>query len=513
MYLIDKIIAWYNPVQALTRAQARRALSYYEGTKPDRLRKRNKETGGPNTSNQTAGRPMREQGRFLDQNHDLASGILDILVANTIGPRGITVEPQPRTVDGEIHIDFAKQILRLHSDWMRRPEVTWQHDWPSAERIMARSWFRDGEVFAQHIAGTVPSLQHGTTVPYSIEMLEADFVPIGYTIDNIMQGIERNAWLRPIAFYVYKQHPNDNQGFTSLRSFDYKRVPAERMMHCKLVKRINQVRGISVFASVMTRLEDLKDYEESERIAAKVAASMAAFIIKGTPDLFDAEGDTTERELKFKPGMVFDDLRMGESVGTIDTNRPNAQLEPHRKGQLRAIASGSKVSYSSASKDYNGSYSAQRQELVESTGAYQILSSEFIGQIERPVYENFLRIAIASGTLKVPDNIDMQTLEDALYTPPQMPWIDPKKEAEAWKMLEDNRYASGPEIIRKRGGNPIDVLDQEQRWQKQLADRGLNTPAKESQPAPAQPAPEDEEQDDNEDNNNAESMVSTARRR
>lgn len=27
---------------------------------------------------------------------------------------------------------------------------------------------------------------------------------------NISQGVERNAWGRPAAYYVYKQHPGDS---------------------------------------------------------------------------------------------------------------------------------------------------------------------------------------------------------------------------------------------------------------------------------------------------------------
>ena len=39
--------------------------------------------------------------------------------------------------------------------------------------------------------------------------------------------------------------------------------------------------------------------------------------------------------MKFRPGMVFDDLRPGEEIGMIDTNRPNPNLETYRSGQLK----------------------------------------------------------------------------------------------------------------------------------------------------------------------------------
>ena len=75
--------------------------------------------------------------------------------------------------------------------------------------------------------------------------------------------------------------------------------------------------------------------------------------------------------------------------------------------------------------------------------------------------------------MRAPAGIAPETLDDATYMPPAMPWIDPKKEAEAWGMLEDRAYASGPEIIRKRGGNPIDVLEQQARWLREKDANGV----------------------------------------
>jgi hypothetical protein len=40
-------------------------------------------------------------------------------------------------------------------------------------------------------------------------------------------------------------------------------------------------------------------------------------------------------------------------------------------------------------------------------------------------------------------------------------------------MLEDRCYASGPEVIRKRGGNPIDTLEQQARWLREKADNNI----------------------------------------
>lgn len=479
--LVDRLVAWVSPTAGVRRAQARSVLAYYEAARPDRLKKSRRETGSGNAAVAAAGSSLRQVARHMEQNYDLAEGVLATLVANVVGPNGIGVEPQPRRADGSIDDALARQILTLYQDWCSKaPEVTRQHDWASAQRLMARSWFRDGEVFAQLVIGQIPSLTHGTKVPFSLEMLEADFVPLDLqatTPVTVMQGIEVNAWGQPTGYHVYKADPQDSGWIGG--GVATKLVPAERMLHLKNVKRIRQLRGVSVFAPTLTRFDNLKDYEESERIAAMIGASMAAFIKKGKPDDYlatvgqDMADAPEQRSMKFKPGMIFDDLMPGEEIGTIDTNRPNANLELYRNGQLRAIAAGTGPTFSSIARTYDGTYSAQRQELVEGYAAYGTLSNEFIGRVVRPVYQAFIAAAVASGQLRVPAGVVADTVNDATYLPPTMPWIDPLKEAKAFAELEDRCYVSGPEVIRRRGSNPMDVLEQQSRWLREKDAAGI----------------------------------------
>lgn len=474
--LADRIVAWFDPVRGLRRAHARKVMAYYEAARPSRLRKGRRETKTANEAVLQAGSAPRQIARHLDENYDLAVGVLNALVNNVVGPKGIGIEPQPRRADGSIDDALARQILELWRRWTRQPEVTRQHDWASAQRLMCRTWLRDGEVFAQHVLGTGRAIQHGSAVPYSLEMLEAEYVPqhMASMAPLIQQGIELNDWGAPVAYHVFRVNPLEG-GSSVVASGMTKRVPAAAMIHLKHVIRIRQLRGMSIFASVLDRFDDLKDYEESERIAAKIAASMAAFIKKGTPDAYDPN-ESAQRELQFRPGMIFDDLRPGEEIGTIDTSRPNVNLETYRNGQLKAIAAGTGPTFSSIAKTYDGTYSAQRQELVEGWGSYGTLADEFVSRVVQPVYENFIAMAVASGQLRVPDGVLAETVDDAAYMPPAMPWIDPMKEAEAYAILEDRVYASGPEIVRRRGGNPIATLEQQSRWLREKAAAGIPPP-------------------------------------
>lgn len=476
MSVLDSLISTISPERALRRAQARRALkalNAYEAAKPTVLRKQSRDSGSGDRWVQQAGNNLRNQARFLDANHDLAKGVLNALVNNIVGASGIGIEPQPRTLTGEIDDKLADQLLRLFKDWCKKPECSHRFSWSQVQRLMCRTWVRDGEALSKDLVGNIAYLDHGTRVKFSLELLEADMLPLIYDdpAKNIVQGIECNGWGRPINYHLYRNHPGDINVFTA-KSLDVKPVSASLINHLAIIERLSQRRGVSVFASVMTRLEDIKDYEESERIAAKIAASMAAFVRKGSPDMYDAQLSAA-REMRFSPGMVFDNLGPGEEIGMIDTNRPNTNLVGHRVGQLRAVASGTGANYSTIARDYDGSYSSQRQELVEGWANYKVLEDEFISAFVQPVWETFVAAAVLGGLVNVPASIDPLALDDALFIGPSMPWIDPLKEIKGNVEAERANYISGPEIIRKRGSSPREVLEQEARWRKQLAEKNL----------------------------------------
>lgn len=459
------IIAPIAPGAALKRMSARRALrAYYEAGESSRYRKARTDRASANTNNSRSAEKVRALARHLDENHDIASGILDVLVANTVGT-GIQPEPQVLLKDGSSAAEFNAELLKLYEDWRFKPEVTQQFDYYELQRLVARSWLRDGEAFANRVTGPVMGLKHGTLVPYSIEALEADLVPYHMegTSPRIVQGIEINEWNRPLAYHVYKRHPGESGGYSLGIASETKRVSADTMVHIAMRKRLHQLRGMSIFASVANRLDDIKEIDECERIAAKVAASMAAYIKKGDASSYEAYGtdpnatESGRRSMQFEPGLIFDDLEPGEEIGTIDTKRPNNALIPFRDSQLRAVAAGCGASYSSVSKNYNGTYSAQRQELVEHYMLYQMLAGPMVYAFCQPVWEGFVDAAMASGLVRVPPNVDRTTLWDCTHTGPAMPWIDPEKEVSARVLAMQWKLTSKSRVIRESGRNPDQI--------------------------------------------------------
>lgn len=471
---IDRAIASLAPQWGVRRAQARAVLAYYEAARLDPTRKQRKEPHSASAAVRQAGTSIREQARHLEQNHDLTRGILRTLVNNTIGANGITVEPSPLTSDGVVHEAFANQILEIWDTWGESPEVTRQYTWPAVQRLFARTQYRDGECLARFISY---GINHQSPVPLSIQLMEPDFLPLGHDLQHegrqVRDGIELNGWRAPVAYWLYRDHPRDADSSTGLPG-DLKRIPATEVIHGALRDRLHQRRGMSALAAIIERVEDLKDYETSEAVAAKVAASLGAAITKGTPDLYQPpETPGEEREITFRAGLVFDNLAPGESIQMIGSNnRPNPALIGFRNSLLRAMSSGTGASYPTLSRDYEGSYSSQRQALLDAWVDYSVLSQDLASTLVRPTYRRVIAKAIEAGLLTVPPDVRPETVASGMYVMPQMPWIDPLKEANAWTALESAGHASGPEIIRRRGRSPTDVLREEIAWRTRWTDAG-----------------------------------------
>jgi len=455
MDLITRILSTFAPGLAarrlLARAQLANAQRLYQAASTSRYRPRRGSGASGDAVMDHARGHLREFARYLDENLDLAVAVLDDLVNNIVGG-GIQVRPMARLGDGAPAARFNRDARDLWREWWRRPEVSGELPGPELERLICRTWLRDGELFVHQVTGAIYQ-DYPTAIPYLLEPLEADFVPFDLfqPADTITHGIAKNAWGKPQAYFVYKQHPGSNRARLNLQT---KRVPAEEMLHLKFVRRLHQTRGVSVFHAVLERLDDIKDYEESERIAARIAASMVAYIKRGEGFGGQVLGDDAQREFAIDQGMVWDNLLPGEDVGTIDAKRPNSALADFRAAMLRAAAGGTGTRYSAIARDYNGTYSAQRQELVEGRIGYLRLRSYLVGAFYRPVRERFLRTAIEQGLLRLEPGIDRTTLFDAEYRGPAIPWIDPKKEVEGYALAVAGGFKSRHQVILDLGGDP-----------------------------------------------------------
>ncbi len=474
MNWIDRLLAPLAPCFVAQRMRHQAVIRAYEAAKPSRTHKAKGDPRSADAALQAAGRSLREQCRWLDENHDIVTGLFDRLEERVVGGSGIGVEPLVLDQASAVHLDFNDAIKTAWAEWSLKPDTAGELTRPQMERLVCRTWLRDGEALAQKIMGAVANYKHLTAVPFALELLEPDYLPFEYNDagKGITQGIERDAWRRVKAYHLLKAHPGDiGHGIYQ----QTKRVDVERVIHIANRKRIGQNRGVPLLHAALIRLADLKDYEESERIAARISAAMAFYIKKGEAHDYDDKKapDGKRGSFPIAPGMIFDDLQPGEDLAMFESNRPNPMLEGYRNGMLRAVAAAGRSAYSTIARSYDGTYSAQRQELVEAQEGYDLLQHDFVDYWCRPVYRTWLTLAVASGVLKPPADVDMRTLLSAVYQGPVMPWINPVHEATAWESLVEAGFSDEAEVARARGRNPQELKKSRAAEIKQNRELGL----------------------------------------
>jgi len=472
---VEKFLSKLAPKWALTRqfnqmrlAQSKRA---YESIEITRLRRQRQDARSADQINNVSLEKLRYQARYLDENHDLARSVLNTLVSQVVGV-GLLTLPMVKNVAGELMDDVNARLETLWQDWAKTPEVTHSDDWGKVQRLACRSWFRDGEVFAQLLKGTIARLDHGTEIQFSIEQLEADLCPVGLNIGDqgIRQGVKKNVWGRPNTFFFFKQFPTEgpgdsvltglSSGFTFVSLDAVKGIIAQNVVHLKRTDRIRQTRGVSDFSSVFTRLDDLKDYEESERMAARIGAAFAFAITKNIDFVDPDQTDPNRfRELDLAPGIIADSLAPGEEITSLKNERPDNKITDFRANQLKAVAGGTNTSYSEIAKDFDGSYSSQRQELVTQARVTKQLRGEFIRSYYAPIYKAFVETVRDQGALSFA-GADPLTLFDAEHVGLGTPYIEPQRETESAIKRVQAGFASKAGIILETGGNPREVTKQ-----------------------------------------------------
>jgi lambda family phage portal protein len=183
--------------------------------------------------------------------------------------------------------------------------------------------------------------------------------------------------------------------------------------------------------------------------------------------------------------MVVVNTGPGEAVDFYDTKRPNVNAEPFVEAQLRRAAAGFGLGYSSLSRNYNGTYSAQRQELIENRPHFEAGTCVLIAQFARPTYQAFAdAVAILDG---VPRDVDLDSLHDADFMGPPLLWIDPEKEANAALMMTQAAFRSSASVIRDRGGSLNETYQQIAREQQMRQDKGINSTVDAGPVSPAKP--------------------------
>lgn len=505
------------PLEVAPRAARPLTGRMYASAKASRL------TAGWQTNNSSADSELvssltslRSRSRALVRDASYAKRAKVVVQNNVIGS-GIGMQAQVMTSRDALNDRINDAIEEAFKRWSLADSchTGGAMHFADLERAAMGQVFAAGEVFfRKHY-----SAFGGSDVPYALELIEAErladeFAAPGPTRSGALlrMGIEVDNYYRPVAYWIRDRHPGEVQ--LNINQVDkLTRVPADQIIHLRVVDRWPQTRGEPWMHAAVRKLNDMDGYSEAEIVAARSAASYMGFI--QTPDgnnpLAQPEADGTNTT-ELTPGVI-ETLAPGETFNSFSPNRPNPNMDPFMRMMLREVAAGVGVSYESLSRDYSQSnYSSSRLALLDDRDLWRVLQGWFIRSFRDIVHKEWLQQAVLAGAIAEINVAEYASnkskFEAVVYKPRGWTWIDPTKEVEAYKQAVRCGFTTVSDVIAQtNGGTDLeDVLNGRRRELDMMEEKDLvfdTDPAvnlKADAPAPAQkaaPPPEDDQQDAN----------------
>jgi len=465
--LIDRAIRSISPVWAAKRMAARfsidKALSY-KGADTSRLR--NDWIIGTDSSTPDAWTlsTLRSRSRDLNRNDPVASGATETMSVNIVG-QGL--RPQARLRADRLGIskkrakDLTKAAESIWQEWCPDADAANRLSFDEIQFIAIRKIIEDGEISALPIMTNEPWRK----IKRCLELVEARRL----TSHDDPNGIKLGRRGEPLSYTFKSTHPKTFKT-------TYKTIAArddrgrKKVIHAFPTKRPGQIRGIPVFAPVLTYFKDLADYMEAEVVAARVAACLAVFITKGDSMTAGAlsMGDTTDaagnRIQGVEPGMV-SYLDVGENINVVDPKRPGDSFSPFIESILRMIGMAIGMPYELLVKDFSKTnYSSARAALLEGRRHFMSWRHWFAQKFCQPIYDLVLEEAFLRGHFDAPNFYDNRVeYTRALWIGGGWGWVDPVKEVESSNRAIKYNLSTLAEEAAAQGRDWEEVLEQRKR--------------------------------------------------
>lgn len=412
---------------------------------------------------------VRNRSRQLVRDNENAINIVRNAENNVVG-LGIGMQSQVMGLrGGKLDQKVNDVIEYAWEKWKksRNCHVEGSLSFQDIERLILSAIYQDGEIYIRKVYKAMGD----SKVPFALEIIEGDYLDENYNakLENgniIKMGVERNQWGRPVAYHMFNGHPGDDgylfssQGNRNQR----RRIPAEEIIALFPRNRASQVRGMPLFAAAIVNMHHLSGMVESEVVAARASAALMGFI-ESDGDMPNVDEVSNGEQLtNFEPG-VFKKLSPGEKMNVPNISRPNSQFDPFVRIILRGMGAGVGQSYESVSNDYSqGSYSSARQALLADRANYRVIQEWLIRNFHDVIYEEWLYLAVLSGEISLKGfEINPEFYTKPKWLRPGFAWIDPLKEAEAFKVAVRGGFKTLTDVIAEQGGDIEEVFKQRAR--------------------------------------------------
>ena len=256
--LIDKAVAFFNPKGAVDRLVARQKIKNfeYDAVKYSRERKGPSQLSGAEDYRSNYDRvELMKRARDLAENVGLVRSLLMKFASHVAA----NVSYQARTENRQAN----SEIESYWSSWFDACDLSGRHSGSTLLQVAIMSMLRDGD-FLFALVRSEGELK--------LQGIEADRVGDPYktyTSLELIGGvhIDRNTGA-PTAYDIYNRSIGDFYTYQAT-------IAASQAFHLFDPLRIDQYRGVTAFHTAINDQQDIREIENSEKMAAKYASMQA----------------------------------------------------------------------------------------------------------------------------------------------------------------------------------------------------------------------------------------------
>jgi lambda family phage portal protein len=398
-------------------------------------------SSGPNTAVARDLPVIRARMRAAVRNDPWAGTALEKLDAN-----GIATGIKAKMVNGDDEVKTA--VTRRFESWCKVSDADGVLDFHAQQYLAWREWNEVGEVFVRL---RPRRLEDGLPVPLQLQLIEAEQCPNDLWREEpngnqIKAGIEVDRIGRRAAYWFYRSHPGDVDGFT-VGGHELVRVPATSVRHLYRPQRAGQLRGIPDQVSVLVRMFNLENLDDAVLERNKLANLFTMFYTQSIdperPDAIvdDLAGEEGSREtdaddvplVGLEPGTTIE-LPPGMKPEFSTPPAPGEEYAAFLRGHLMAVAARHGVPYEVLTGDLRDVSDRALKLLLNEFRRYVEMKQWlfFIPQLLQPIREAWFDQAFLSNAVALPEYASRrEEYVETLWVPQGWPYSHPVQDVTA----------------------------------------------------------------------------------
>lgn len=430
----------------------------------------------------------RARSRQLRDDNDYASKFVSMLKTNVLGEGGIHFKSGVRDPDRVVANKlvtgppdvFANKIIT--DAWWRWGKkefctVSGTMTWCDVQRVVLECVAVDGEAIVRKIPTPTTENPYGFTLKiYEGSRLDVEHNEMSPDGNEIRMGVEQNKDGRPLYYWLLNQDPGENF-FLANQRFERERVPAAQILHVGIIRRACQTRYNPLMVTSGYRMNMLGKYEEAEVTGARVAASKMGFITQENgPEGYVGEDDGDGNKIMDAEPGVFEVLRRGQNVTSLDWQHPSTAFGAFMKTALRGIAAGLNVSYNSLANDMESvNFASGKLGLMEEREVWKAMQTWFIESFCEPVFEAWLLNAITGGAINLPVS-KFDKFNSPIFRGRRWQYVNPSQDVDADIRQINSGLTSISRILAERNIDRDELFDEIQSDKEALESRDIELP-------------------------------------